>query len=193
MFCTCGCTEPHTIKRANTADGIAVQMWSDGAITSLSGAGFQGLPVRRPKTQEAADLWRSVGWLFMGEVCLWDTADLARLYRCAERAVRLDGLPGTLRRLMAVEAPTAPFRAIWRVARADPRGVVEERHCFPPRLGPWADLVLVDHCGRAGSVGGRYEVTRRLRNHSTATDVVVEATGFRFGRLADLWTHLRSL
>jgi hypothetical protein len=41
-----------------------------------------------------------IGRLFMGELCLWDLAEAPRLYAACERAAKLGGLPGTVRRLM---------------------------------------------------------------------------------------------
>jgi hypothetical protein len=35
--CSCGETAPHVIARRETADGIAIQIWHDGAVTGRHG------------------------------------------------------------------------------------------------------------------------------------------------------------
>ena len=108
-FCTCGEPEPHVIAHRLTYDGIGVNLWSDGAITGVLGLKLRGVPIRRPKTQEAADRLRKAGWLALGEVCIRKVDELPGLLEAADKAARIDNMPGTLRRLMReVQAQPAP-------------------------------------------------------------------------------------
>ena len=43
-MCTCGTTDTHEIARRQTADGIGVVLWSDGAITGRLGVALHGIP-----------------------------------------------------------------------------------------------------------------------------------------------------
>jgi hypothetical protein len=95
----------------NSADGIIVCMWSDGAVTSALGRRIPGVPVVRPKCPEAATVARRAGRLFMGEACIHNFADLAGLYKACTKVARVGGLPGDVRAAMRVarNAVAIPF------------------------------------------------------------------------------------
>ena len=101
-FCTCGEPEPHRVSRRRTADGKDVVLWSDGAVTGAFGHRLPGIPMRRPRTVEAANLARRTGWLVLSEACIHDVGDLGDVYTAARRAVEDgDGEPGTMRANLA--------------------------------------------------------------------------------------------
>lgn len=194
-FCTCGETEPHTIAKRRTADGITVMLWSDGAVTGAFGGRFPGLPVRRPRTVEGANKARRVGRLFLGEVEIYDEAELGELYAAAERASRADGLPGTVRRLFAERRDRpAPITLAWVVTETDRDGRPTERQARLPRLR-WPGYHVIDFCGGPGSAQGRYVLFHE--DHSSPYGVRLSQPSLRrgcaFRRLADLWTHLREI
>ena len=79
-MCSCGNTSPHPIARRTTADGVHVDIWSDGMVTDASViAGY--LPGVGRKRLPAARLWA-----FAGEVCLYPVGDLASLVTEHQRA-----------------------------------------------------------------------------------------------------------
>lgn len=128
VFCTCGEPEPHVIAHRLTYDGVGVNLWSDGAITGVLGLKLKDVPIRRPKTQEDADRLRKVGWLALGEVCIRKVDELPALLKAADKAVQIDNMPGTLRRLMAEEqARPAPIKLHWQTLHADRDGRVTQR------------------------------------------------------------------
>lgn len=173
--------------RRRTADGIDVCLWDDGALTGSLGYRLRGVPMRRPRAPDAIATARRAGALLLGEVCLWESSELAVLFAACERAARLDGLPGTARRLVRErrEREARP-RLSWTTLQTDRDGVTTLRFAALPRLF-WPGLGVWDTCGKAGSAGGRYELVSRLPQ---SRDTYV-ATGFRFATLVDLWTHLR--
>lgn len=185
-MCTCGETKPHIIATRTDLDGLSVTMWDDGAITGALGIGINGVPIRRPKTTEQIEATRRIGRLFMGEVCIYRRAELPGVYAAAERAAKIDGLPGTLRRIMRERA--APrFSLKWTVAQTDRDGNPTERVCRLPRL-MWPGYVVFDFCGGPGSKDGRYVLMIDRRRDGTC-----EQTGFAFATLRDLYAHLDSI
>lgn len=187
-MCTCGETKPHIIATRTDLDGLAVDMWDDGSITGALGIGIKGVPIRRPKTAEQIEKTRRIGRLFIGEVCIHYRAELPEVYAAAERAAKIDGLPGTLRRIYRERAARAAIpHFIWTVQHADRDGKPTERTCRLPRLW-WPGYVVFDFCGGPGSARGRYVLM--LDRHR---DGVCEQTGFAFATLSDLYAHLDSI
>ena len=185
-MCTCGETKPHIIATRTDLDGLHVTMWDDGAITGALGIGIKGVPIRRPKTAEQIEATRRIGRLFMGEVCIHSRAELPAVYAAAERAAKIDGLPGTLRRIYRERA--APrFTLKWTVEHADTRGQPVERSCRLPRMW-WPGLVVFDFCGSTGSARGRYQLWRDDKRDGCCTP-----TGFQFATMRDLHAHLDSI
>lgn len=188
-MCTCGKTTPHTIATRTTFDGIIVHMWDDGAITGALGVGLRGVPLRRPSTPEAVHRARVAGRLLLGDCCLYSADELGELYAAAERAARLDGLPGTMRRILRERQDRkARPKLTWIVTSADRDGRPVERTARLPRLR-WPGMVIFDYCGGPGSSGGRYHLCARVHGAGNT----YQSTGFAFSRLATLWAHLESL
>lgn len=77
-ICSCGETTAHVIARRETADGIAVQIWHDGAVTGRYGRALPGIPVARPRTAEAIERERGAARLLADEVSLYNFAELPR-------------------------------------------------------------------------------------------------------------------
>jgi hypothetical protein len=79
-MCSCGNHDAHPIARKTTADGVHVDIWSDGMVTDASViAGY--LPGVGRKRLPAARLWA-----FADEVWLYHVADLASLVTEHQRA-----------------------------------------------------------------------------------------------------------
>jgi hypothetical protein len=138
-LCTCGDTEPHVIARRTTADGIAVEVWHDGAITGRCGRAraLPGVPIARPRTAEAFHLARRAASLLAGEVCLYDLAELPRLYA---------GLPGHVRAEFArPESRTLAFS--WVTYATDATGTPTVRVARLDRIR-WPGLAVWHERGR---------------------------------------------
>lgn len=79
--------EVEQMSRRVTADGKSVVLWSDGTITSGMGWHIRGSSraarsaYERKKNIEA-------GWLLMGDVDLYDYAEVPKLFDAAKKAVR---------------------------------------------------------------------------------------------------------
>lgn len=191
--CTCGDPADHVIMRRRTADGIGVLLWDDGAVTGIDHCGLRGVPVRRPRDEAAILRARRAGRLFMGELCLYGAAELGELYVAATRAAELDGLPGTVRRILRERrARTVHPPLSWVVTHADRDGRPTERFARLPRLR-WPRMIVVDYCGGPGSKHGRYVLLDVVQERAGGMDLVTRETGLAFRRLADLWKHLESL
>ena len=190
MCCKCGETKPHVIMRRMTADGIEVNLWEDGAVTGALGMGLLGVPLARPKTQEAIDRARAIGYLMLGDICIHDREDLADLYAAAKRAAARDRLPGTMRRIfreIREERTRLHLVLRWHTTRANNRSEVTERWARLP-ADRWPGLVVFDFCGSEGSNQGRYQVWHRI--HSRDKDETVSFTGIAFRTLRELFDHL---
>ncbi len=171
-------TKPVTavrMARRLTADGVAVELWSDGPVTGRMGFALSGVPVARPS---AAGLSTALaaGWLLMGEVELYDAEEVGGLYEACRWAAARGLGPGEVR----ARAAALKITPNWEVLSADRDGRPTERVWRLPRLGRWAGLAVWDRCGASQ----RYEVM------SCDRDGVCMPTGFAFGRLADLSAHL---
>ncbi len=108
--CTCGRTDPHVIARRRTADGFTVCAWSDGPVTAELGRKIDGLPIVRPRTPEAIELARSAAALLLGEACLWDLPDMARLYSVCRAVAKRSGQPAEVGEAMRV--PSRPHARV---------------------------------------------------------------------------------
>lgn len=179
-MCTCGRTDPHVIARRRTADGFTVCAWSDGPVTAELGRKIDGLPIVRPTTPEAIELARRAAWLLLGEACLWDLSDMARLYSVCRAVAKRSGLPDDVRAGMS--APRLPPLA-WRTTDTDRDGRPTERVVVLPRLR-WPGVAVFDFCGSTGSARGRYALHTRIGPSTYAP------TGFAFSTIAALWAHL---
>lgn len=192
MTCSCGRNHHHVIAHRMTSDDRVVEVYEDGVVTGGDGVRIPGIPIRRVRDPRTWDLQRTAGNLFAGEVCLYTYDELPLLYRMCERAARLDGRPGTVRRLFG-EAEKAVQRIplAWSTIAADRDGRPRERCAMLSRLR-WPGLAVWDFCGSHGSVGGRYAVMSRLRRGRHADDSFTD-TGARFHTLDALFVYLHSV
>lgn len=79
--CSCGCAEPHKIATRTTADGVQVEVWSDGSITRR-GIYLRGLGAVRSCWAVASRV-RAVR-LMMGDFSAFDAAEIPALIKaCA--------------------------------------------------------------------------------------------------------------
>lgn len=111
--CSCGTTKPHILARRSTFDGNHVLLWSDGGVTGALGVGLYGAPARERRNHAN---FLAGGWLALGEVELYDAAEVRKLLVTARRAVAQRNLPPLdyLRRQMAGQR----FHSDGRVIRA---------------------------------------------------------------------------
>lgn len=88
-MCTCGNPAIHRIANARTFDQRSLILLSDGSIVHWSGAEILGIPLprnsRKPEKRAEAV---TIGRMFMGEVCLYNYAELAELYKACVWAVK---------------------------------------------------------------------------------------------------------
>lgn len=192
-ICSCGNPSDHVVMRRRTFDGIDVYLWDDGAVTGALGYGLRGVPVRRP-TGAAIRRALVAGRLLLGELCIWRAAELGDLYAAARRAADIDGLPGTMRRIMRerrakADAPATPLLS-WAVVATDRDGKPTERVARLPRIR-WPGLAVWDFCGGPGSSRGRYVLMSRIAGAGTG-DETYKDTGLAFSRLDRMWAHLRA-
>lgn len=182
-MCTCGTTDHHIIANRQTADGIGVALWSDGAVTGRLGAALQGVPVARPRTVEAITASRAAGWMFAGDVALYDAAEIGALYDACRWAVARGHHAAAMRRRV-VEVARPTVRPLWTVQSADRDGNPTERTWRLPRIRrAWAGLCVFDFPAKAL----RYQVFN-VNHADTCTP-----TAFNFATLADLGAYLHSL
>lgn len=163
MICSCGNPDAHVIARRQTADGADVVLWENGAITGALGLALPGVRVARPRTREGRAAALALGWRIMGEVALYDAAELGALLQ-----------PGKARREIVFS---------WSVLATDPAGSPVERWSALPQ-DRWAGWCVFDFCGRDGSERGRYQIFRYV------SDDTAEPTGIVFQAQADLVSFL---
>lgn len=85
-ICSCGCSAAHKIARRQTADGIRLDLWSDGGVTSGMGFSVRGIGVARSNFEMELNV--KAGWLAFAEIELYDSGEVSRLIQSARRAVR---------------------------------------------------------------------------------------------------------
>jgi hypothetical protein len=180
-LCSCGEAEAHIVARRMTADGYSVVLFDRGGICGGMGTSFPGVPFVRPRTPEALSLALRAGWLFMGEVCLYDTGELPALYAAARKVAARHGLPGDLRAEMAREAGPRPIPLTWVRLAGGVRRARLPRLMWP---GTW-----VEHSSRGYEV--LYEVMANMSLGSRSECALAE-TGIRFARRTELDAHLRA-
>lgn len=179
MACPCGTSESHRVAHRRTADGVVVVLWDDGAVTGLMGLRLVGVPVVRPRTEAALSVARSAGWMFLGEVEIYDADEIGSLYAACRWAAEHGLSIGDARARLAGAHSVRPS---WTILSADRDGNPKERVWQLPRLR-WPGLAVWDTCNAAL----RYEVMDRDR-HGTCT-----TTGFKFATLAELAAHLEGV
>jgi hypothetical protein len=181
--CSCGEIAPHTVMRRTTADGIAIDIWHDGAITGRLGRALPGVPITRPRTERAIDLARATASLVASEVEIHDAAELPRLYACARRVAAQGGSPGDLRAAF-VDDETPAIRFTWDVYAADRDGTPTVRVARLDRVR-WPGLVVWHERGRYELLALRRGFALGARSRET-----LEATGISFVSQRELIVHL---
>lgn len=181
--CTCGDSESHTIARRITADGYHVLLHDQGGITGLMGFTIRGVPFACPRSPDGVALALRAGWLFLGEVCLYELAELPALYAAARKVAARHGLPGDLRAEMAREREPRILLQ-WQVMHADRDGRPTVRVARLPRLR-WPGTYVWHE-------SGRYEVMRQLSASRGQADVALATTGASFATQRDLFAWLLS-
>lgn len=181
--CSCGEAHPHKIARRVTADGIAVEVWSDGAVVGRWGFKLPGVPIVRPRTPAALSIALTAAWLLAGEVEAHDLDEVGDLYGACRRAAKHGGRPGDVRAHLA-DARRPKITPVWTVVSTDRDGHPTERFWRLPRLR-WPGMVVWDHVS-VGASGGRYEIMHLARG----TQETCVPTGIRFATLAGLAEHL---
>lgn len=184
--CTCGEPHPHRVASRRSASGTIVELWSDGPITGALGIGLRGVPISRPKTTRAGERNLRAGWLFLGEVELFEDGELRGLYAACRWAAERDGLPATVRTRLADLAKPS-LRPTWHVLHVDRDGRPTCRFWVLPRLG-WPDLAIWHE-------RGRYDLMRRMKavrlpGAGVVSDSTYEPTGFSWGSLREAIAHL---
>lgn len=174
--CSCGNETCHVIGKRLTADGVRVELHSDGAVVGRFGFALDGVPVARPRTVEGHTIALRAGWLFLGEVEIHDAAELGALYAACRWTAERDGLPGTVRaRLAHLRRPA--LVPSWTIVSADRDGNPTCRYWRLPRVVS-PGTVVWDHVSASG---GRYEI-----GHVAPGDDVFSTTGIRFATLAEV-------
>lgn len=74
--CSCGCVEPHIIARRTTADGVRVDVWSDGTLTQR-GMFLRGLGT--PRSNWAVSARARAARLVCDELELYNLAELPKV------------------------------------------------------------------------------------------------------------------
>ena len=160
-------------------------------MTAAFGMALRGLPIVRPRNPDALQRARTAGRLFLGEVELWNAHEAPALYDACRSVAAAGGLPGDVRaRMRQGRRPTRKEvpRLSWVVEQATRNGAPTSRFAWLPRLR-WPGMVVVDHCGAAGSGRGRYHLMAHVPG---APPDVVRSTGCQFHTLEALWEHLES-
>lgn len=112
MTCSCGEKGPHIIARRRTMDGVEIEFWSDGGVTGRLGIYPKGLG----PTRGSSGTHLRAPQLIMGDVCLYDWAEIGPLVKAARRALTQSSFPPEvyLRRVMAGEK----FRVFGKVVKS---------------------------------------------------------------------------
>ena len=150
----------HTIIASRTTfDGVKVCLWSDGLLTWAMGYSIKGVGTSRKPEQKELNL--RAGWLVMGEVCLYERAEVSTLVKVARRAVRQSKMPAPLYlRTKITEALEGSVMdaIVWTVTSTDRDGRTTERTGTFARLSGLAHVVIFDSRRDYNRHGGRYGV-----------------------------------
>lgn len=78
--CSCGCVEEHVIARRCTADGVRIEVWSDGTITQR-GIFIRGLG--EPRSAYAVSARARGARIMLDDLGVYDLAELPELIKIA--------------------------------------------------------------------------------------------------------------
>ena len=159
------------IARRITSDGAHVILWSDGSVLLPLGQHIPGWGQRRLKGR--------AGWLFLGEIELYDLEELPALAKAARWADRGEKTPGEMR---AYLHRPPPLNLVWDVARTDPSGRPSLRTCVLDKFR-WPGLAVWHE-------RGRYTL---CTVETSGADLTCFPTGFVFRSLSNLSAHLREI
>jgi len=173
--------KPEVIAQRKTADDKAISLWNDGSLTwGRMGTVIKGSP--HPRTDAQIEEALKAGHLVMGDVELYDAADVPRLIEAARKVAKRGGLPGDVRREFAKDAPLRP---VWAVQEADRDGKPLVRVWKLPRMSH-PGLAVWDEI-RGSGARGRYQVMQEMKRGSGT----YAPTGVQFHDLASLAKYLR--
>lgn len=159
-------TKDEVIGRRKTSDDKDVALWSDGTLTwGRLGTAIKGSPhAKTPAQVEAA---RRTGWLVLGEVELYDAAEVPRLIAAARKVAERGGSPGDLRSAFARgQAKEERLTPSWTTIEADRDGRPVVRVWKLPRL-LYGGLAVWDERRGRGASRGRYQVMREIGRTGT--------------------------
>lgn len=181
--CSCGEPSPHVIAKRETADGIGVWIWHDGAITGRHGRGLPGVTIVRPRTAKALESARLAASLIGDDVAMYDAAELPRFYACARKVADRGGSRGDLLAMLSAgDRPTVIYS--WQTYATDSTGAITCRVARLDRLR-WPGLAVWHERGRYLLM----TVVHRYAPGVRSGEVLV-ATGFSFGSQRELTHHL---
>lgn len=191
--CSCGEDRPHRVAWRRTSDGVSVELWDSGELTGASGLGIKGVPIVRPRDDDARAAALSAGWLVADELArtnedpeasLYSSTELPLLYATARRLVASRGLgvtPGELRAAFAEAEErdaVARFPIRWEYVAPGARAG------YLPRIR-WPGIALWHE-------NGVYEVMliRRVAGLGGRSGETLVTTGFKFKTLRETIQHL---
>lgn len=170
-------TAATVIARRTTSDGKAIELWSDGSLTSALGRAIKGAPFNpKPSAQQQA---LAVGWLVIGDASLYDLSEIGKLAASAKYAVEHGGQPVTMRAHFGKRTDRKALSPNFVVTETDRDGKPVTRVWKLPRIGPWSGTAVWDHVSRGGA-RGRYEIFERISGETYKT------TGVSFGSQSEL-------
>lgn len=176
------------IGQRKTADAKSVVLWSDGSLTwGRMGTVIKGSPHARTAAQIRDAL--AAGWLVLGDIELYDAAELPRLIAAARKTATrgpYGGTPGEMRTEFARSASReGRLTPSWTTLEADRGGKPTLRVWKLPRL-LYGGLAVWDDRRAPGASRGRYHVMREIGRTGSYT-----ATGDQFHDLDTLSDWLR--
>ena len=185
--CSCGHSERHVLARRQTFDERHLDLWSDGSITNYFGQHLHGLPTGRSPSREKLD----AGWLFMGEVELFNFDEAPNLWRAALTVAKRGGQPGDVRDEFArLAEPRIHFQ--WTTIRGDRDGRWTEQRCALDRFRWPGVAVFRDRSGYQVVAIEHVTALSRDENPRVIHDWVADDMGPRFTNLRDLTKFLYS-
>ena len=185
--CSCGASTPHVIASRRTADGTQVEVWDDGAVTGGYGMALPGVPVVRPRTDDARREALAAAWMLAGDVALYDLAEVPALYATARKVAQAGGgvaeFHAALRDAQETPARAPALRLQWQTYETDATGRPTVRVAILDRMR-WPGLAVWHERGRYLLMNVEYIANQRR------SEPVLVPTGFTFRSQQELATHL---
>jgi hypothetical protein len=173
------------LARRKTADAKDVVLWSDGSLTwGRMGTVIKGSAHARTPAQIRDAL--AAGWLALGDVELYDAAEVPKLMAAARKVAARGGTPGDLRSAFGASASREErLTPIWTTLETDRAGNPTLRIWKLPRLLYGNLAVWDDRRGPRASSMGRYQVMSEMGRSGTYAPI-----GVQFHTLHDLSAYL---